>query len=227
MTAARGWAIATLVAGVATLALFVAFAMQPEMKAAASCLPAGSVVQFELARNSEDLTRIFGAPGSTCRDLAVRAMDAVNTLDIWAFIPTYTLFCIFGALFLAGGVLRPLSAAAVGASVFALVGDYIETTNLLKITHSLGNASALLTYSQLGAWMKFALLAAHAFFCAGLCFTAEKRRVILGVLLVLPAIGVAAMAYDQIALANVNNAAFAVAWLGLLVMAGVGAFKRS
>ena len=43
-----------------------------------------------------------------------------------------------------GGVLRPLSAAAVGAAVFALVGDYIETTNLLKITHSLDDASRLL-----------------------------------------------------------------------------------
>lgn len=227
MSPARGWAIATLVAGVATLALFVAFALQPEMKAAAQCLPAGSVVQFELARNGEDLTRIFGAPGSDCRELAVQAMDAVNTLDIWAFIPTYTLFCIFGALFLAGGELRPLSVAALGAAVFALVGDYIETTTLLKITQNVDQASTLLPYSQLGAWMKFALLAAHAFFCAGLCFTAEKRRVILGALLVLPAIGVAAMAYDQVKLANLNNLSFALAWAGLLVTAGVAAFKRA
>jgi hypothetical protein len=79
----------------------------------------------------------------------------------------------------------------------------------------------LLHSSQLGAWAKFALLAAHALFCAGLCFLADKRRMILGLLLLLPTPGVAAAAYNHVALANVMNAAFAIAWIALLVPAAV------
>ncbi|WP_395645141.1 hypothetical protein [Terricaulis sp.] len=227
MTAVRGWAIATLVAGVAALAMFVAFARLSEMQAAAQCLPAGSVVQFELAENTDQLETIFGAAGSECRALTVPAMDAVNRLDLIAFIPIYTLFCIFGALYIAGGGLRPLSVAAIGAALIAAGGDYLETTTLLKITQHIDAPGQLLKMSTLGAWTKFALLAAHAFFCAGLCFTAEKRRPILGVLLVLPAFGTAAAAYNHLTLANAMNGAFALAWVGLLVFAAISVFKRA
>lgn len=225
--AGRGWAIATVIAGVATLGMFAVFAALPEMQAAAHCLPAGSVVQFELAENVEQLTAIFGAPGSECRALAVPAMDAVNDLDLIAFIPIYTLFCIFGALYISRGALRPLSVAAIGAAVIAAGADYLETTTLLKITQHLDDPGQLLKMSMLGAWGKFALLAAHAFFCAGLCFTAEKRRPILGVLLMLPAFGTAAAAFNHVTLANAMNGSFALAWFGLLVFAGISAFKRT
>ena len=215
----RFWAWATVIFGVASLGMFVAFAMLAEMRAAAQCLPAGSVVQFEFARNAQDLARIFGASESECRPLAIAAMDAVNRLDILAFIPLYTAFGIAGATFLSGGALRLLCVAAIAAALGALVGDYIETTTLLAITQNLDVAEPLLPRSQLGAWSKFALLAAHAFFCAGLCFFGEHRRTILGVLLVLPSLGVSIAAIDHIQYANVMNASFAVAWIALLVMA--------
>lgn len=217
---ARRWAIAAAALGVLTLAVFVVFAMLPEMRAAGTCLAPGSVVQFELARNSLDLLAIFGEPASACRPLAIVAMDAVNRIDLWVFIPAYTLFCIAGALFLSNGVLfRPLTVAAMTAAVLAAAADYLETTTLLAITPTLDSAEALMPYSQLGAWTKFALLAAHALFCAGLCYVTEQRRTILGVLLVLPTFGVLAAAYDHVALASVMNAAFALAWLALLAMA--------
>lgn len=216
----RGLAIATVAFGVLTLGLFVVFALLPETAAAGACLPAGSVVQFELARDAADLLGIFGAPGSECRSLAVAAMDAVNTVDVWAFIPAYTLFCIAAALFLTdGALLRPLTIAAVAAAVLAAASDYLETLTLLAITPSIDDAEALLPYSQLGAWSKFALLAAHALFCAGLCYVSPQRRTILGVVLILPTFGVLAAAYDHVALASVMNGAFALAWIGLLAVA--------
>lgn len=218
---ARFWAIATLVTGLISLGLFVVFAMLPEMRAAADCLPAGAVVQFELARDVDQLRAIFGAPDSQCRPLAVAAMDAVNHIDLIAFIPAYTAFCMCAALFLAGGAWRPLTIAAVGAALFAAAGDLLETTTLLDITQRLDDPGDLLNLSQLGAWSKFALLAAHAVFCAGLCFVAEKRRPILGVLLLLPAPGVAAAAFNHVTLANAMNGAFAIAWIALLVVAGL------
>ena len=218
----RGWGIATLLTGLIALGLFVVFAMLPEMRAAAQCLPAGSVVQFELARNVQDLAAIFGPSGSACRTLAVAAMDAVNRIDLIAFIPAYTTFCMCAALLLANGDWRrPLAVAAVFAALLAAAADYLETTTLLDLTQNLDYPDPLLQSSQLGAWSKFALLAAHALFCGGLCFVGDKRRPILGVLLLAPTPGVAAAAYDHVVLANAMNGAFAVAWIALLVVAAL------
>lgn len=217
---ARAWALATAAMGGVSLALFVVFAMLPEVRAAADCLPPGSVVQFELARNGADLAAIFGAPDSACRPLAIAAMDAVNRIDVFAFIPAYTLFCISAVLFLANGDWRrPLVIAAIAAALLAAAADYLETATLLAITQTLDAPGGLLQYSQTGAWSKFTLLAAHAVFSAGIGFTSEKPRPILGVLLMLPAFGVAAAAYDHVNLATVMNGAFAIAWLALLAMA--------
>jgi len=216
----RGWAIATVVAGVATLGLFVVFALLPEVRAAAGCMPAGAVVKFEFARHVDDLLAIFGPADGACRPLTIAAMDAINRIDLIAFIPAYTAFCICAALYLSGGSWgRPLVVAAVAAAVLAAFADMLETTTLLDITRTLDEPGDLLATSQLGAWSKFALLAAHALFCAGLCLVAAPRRPILGIALLLPTLGVAAAASDHIALAGVMNAAFAIAWLALLVFA--------
>lgn len=220
----RFWAIAAALTGLGVLGLFAAFAMLPEAKAAAACLPPGSVVQFELARSAADLYAIFGPPGAACHDLSKAAMDAVNALDVRAFIPTYTLFCICSALFLSRGALNPLALAAIASAFAALAADYLETFTLLQLTRTLDDASALLGQLQLGAWGKFGALVMHAFFCAGLCFFEGKRRPILGTLLLLPLPGFAAAAYNHIAFANVMNLSFAVAWLALMVMAIIGSF---
>lgn len=224
MERAATWATAGF--GVIVLMLFGAFALQPEMQAAAQCLPAGSVVQFELASSRAELAAIFGAADSACRPLAVAAMDAVNHLDILAFIPAYTAFCIAAALFLAGDGLRLLAIAAIAAALGAAAGDYVETTTLLALTQSLDQPDHLLPRLQAGAWSKFALLAAHAFLCAGLCFNSAKRRTILGALLLLPAIGTAIAALDHTHLAGVMNAGFTVAWTAILIAAIRDAFMR-
>ena len=222
----RFWPIATIITGVATLGISIAFAMLPEVRAAGECFPRGAVIQFEFARNLSDLIAIFGEPQSACRPLVVPAMDAVNVVDIWAFIPAYTLFCICAALFLAGGEWkRPLVIIAVGAALLAAVGDYLETITLLSISQTIDAPGGLLQYSQLGAWSKFALLAAHAVFCAGICYLSEKKRYTLGAILILPLFGVLAVAYDHVTLSNIMSAGFAVAWVALLVMAIVSVVR--
>lgn len=224
MGRAAAWATAGF--GGIVLALFGAFALQPEMQAAAQCLPAGSVVQFELASSRAELAAIFGAPDAACRPLAVAAMDAVNRLDIIAFIPAYTAFCVAAALFLAGEGMRLLAVAAIAAALGAAAGDYVETTTLLALTQSLDQPDQLLPRLQVGAWSKFALLATHAFLCAGLCFNAARRRTILGALLLLPAVGTAIAAFDHTHLASVMNAGFGVAWIALLAVAIRDALTR-
>lgn len=222
----RFWAIATVVTGVISLGITIAFGLLPEVTAAGECFQRGAVVQFEFARNAGDLLSIFGEPESTCRPLIVTAMDAINHLDTLAFIPAYTLFGICAALFLAGGVWqRPLVIIAVGASLLAAAGDYLETVTLLSLTKTLDAPGGLLEYSQLGAWSKFALLAAHAVFCAGICYTSDKPRYILGAILLLPPFGVAAAAHDHVAYSNIMAAGFTVAWVALLVMAIVSVVR--
>ncbi|MEZ5971750.1 MAG: hypothetical protein R3C31_08105 [Hyphomonadaceae bacterium] len=223
---ARAWAIATVLTGLVTLGISFAFALLPEVGAAGECMQRGSVVQFEFARNVGDLVAIFGEPQSACRPLVIVAMDAVNHLDTLAFIPAYTLFGICAALFLADGAWqRPLVIMAIGVSLLAAAGDYLETVTLLGVTRALDEPRGLLQYSQLGAWSKFALLAAHAVFCAGICYTSEKPRYILGAILMLPPFGVAAAAYDHVAFSNIMSAGFAVAWLALLVTAIVSVVR--
>ncbi len=222
----RSFTITTLAFGAASIGIFVAFTLLPEVQTAGECLPAGAVVQFELARNGEELAAIFGAGDASCGPRVIAAMDAINRLDLLAFIPSYTTFALAAALFLAGGALRPLSIVAAAAALGAAAGDYLETTTLLKITQTLGAPEALLGMSQAGAWSKFALLAAHALFCAGLCFLGERRRPVLGALLLLPTFGVAAAAYDHVRLANVMNGAFALAWLGVLATSAREVFAK-
>ncbi|HCK83757.1 MAG TPA: hypothetical protein DHW63_04345, partial [Hyphomonadaceae bacterium] len=105
------------------------------------------------------------------------------------------------------------------AALGAAASDYLETTTLLRITQTLDAPEALLPFSQAGAWIKFSLLAAHGVFCAGLCFLSARRRPVLGALLLLPVLGVALADYDHVRLASVMNAAFALAWLGVLASA--------
>lgn len=213
----RGWALATVVTGLITFALFVVFALLPEMRAAADCLPPGAVVQFELARNASDLAAIFGPPGGACRALGAEAMDAVNHVDLIAFIPAYTAFCISAALYVARGQWgRPLAAAAVAAAILAASADLLETKTLLDITQTLDAPGDLLATSQFAAWTKFALLAAHALFCAGLCLVGQNQRWILGVALLVPAPGVAAAASSPLALSSIMSASMAIAWIALL-----------
>lgn len=218
----HNWALATIVTGVLTLALFVVFALLPEVQAAGECLTPGAVVQFELARNAGDLVSIFGPSGSTCRALGVAAMDAVNHLDMLAFIPLYTAFCICAALYVGRGEWgRPLVVAAVVVAILAALADMLETSTLLDITRTLDDPGDLLGRSQFGAWSKFSLLAAHALFCAGLCITREKRRWILGLALLPAAPGVAAATSSPLALAGVMTGALGLAWIALLVFAAI------
>lgn len=213
----RSWAIATALTGAAVAAVSVAFSLLPEMREAGPCMVRGAVIQFEFARNTGDLENIFGPADGLCRDLVIKAMDAVNVVDLLAFIPAYVAFCICAALYLSNGQWgRPLAAAAVAAAILAGLADVLETATLLEITPILDDPGDLLARSQLGAWSKFALLAAHALFCAGLCLVAEKRRWILGIVLLAPTLGVAAAASDHVARSGLMGLSFVIAWVALL-----------
>jgi hypothetical protein len=213
----RLWAALAAVAGLGSLAVTIGFRMLPSVKAAGACMGDGSVIAFEFARTLDDLTAVFGSPGSACRSLTIAGMDAVNQLDTLAYIPSYTAFAVLAALFL-GGRSR-LAVAAIVAALGAAAADYVETVTLLKITRDLDGSAALLPTSSTAAWIKFGLLAAHGLLLSAICLRGTPRRWILGLLLVLPAIGTALARYDANKFIPLMNLGFVIGWVFLLAVA--------
>ncbi|CAN5462560.1 hypothetical protein BH10PSE5_BH10PSE5_26960 [soil metagenome] len=212
----RIWAGFTVLTGLATLAITVAFQLLPEVAAAGACWSPGKVVDFELARTLAQLLKVFGP--DTCRAPIVTAMDAVNHFDVNAYIPSYTAFEICAAMFLGLSVRRPLVLAAIGVALVALAGDYLETLTLLQITQNLDGSADLLARSSAGAWVKFAGLALNAFLLSRICMASDSRRPILAMLLLLPMVGTAFAAIDN-SRANLMTFALILSWTPVLLVA--------
>ena len=132
MTRARLWPLATLVLGLVTLAVFLALGRQPEVSAVYGARDvANAVSAFQRAATLGDLARVFGVPPD--RDV-IAAMDAVNRLDLWAFIPAYVLFLAAAAIMLAGPRRGPLLWAAIGFALIGGAADAVETATQLRLT---------------------------------------------------------------------------------------------
>lgn len=216
----RVWAVLTAVSGVAVVAVSTAFTLLPEVVAgqAAGCYgKTPPVVAFEFARNVAEASPLFGA--GACRPLALAAMDAINRLDILAYIPAYSLFAVFGAVFAARGARPPLVLLAILAAILAFVADMIETTTLLRATTDLEAAGALLPRSSAAAWTKFAALAVHGLLVAAVCLRVAPRRWIVGMAMALPAVGTAAAAIDPAAYSKLMMLGLTVGWMVLLAFA--------
>lgn len=216
----RLWAILTVVTGLAVVAVSATFPMLPDVVAgqAAGCYAkTPPVVAFEFARNVPEATALFGE--GDCRALGLTAMDAINQFDIRFYIPAYTLFAIFGAVFAARGARPSLVLMAILVAILAFVADMVETTTLLEVTKTIEASGALLPRSSAAAWTKFAALAVHGLLVATVCLRVSPRRWIVGLAMALPAIGTAAAAIDPGAYAKLMMLGLTVGWMVLLAFA--------
>ncbi|MDO8323576.1 MAG: hypothetical protein Q7T23_11615 [Phenylobacterium sp.] len=224
MNSHRIWAGLTVLTGLATVAITAAFQMLPQVAAAGACWAPGKVVDFELARTLEQSLKVFTP--EACRVPIVSAMDAVNHLDVKAYIPAYTAFAVCAAMFLGGGLRKPLVLPAIGVALLALAADYVETFTLLQITRDLEGSAHLLLRASDGAWVKFAALALHAFLLARICMAPETRRPILAMLLLLPMVGTAFAAIDN-SRAALMTYALVLSWTPVLLVAARDLARRS
>jgi len=212
---ARLWPLATLLCGVLTLAAFLALGRQPEVTSLYGAGEVASVVSdFQRAATIDDLVRVFGDPPNP---RVIAAMDAVNRLDLWAFIPAYILFLLAAAIMLSGARRGPLLWAAMA---FALVGggaDAIETSKQLALTADYDHAAAHLPIAP-WHWLKYGALALNGFAVAGLCLLGEKRRWLIGATALLPLPCVLA-AFAGLASTRAFSIAFTIYWLALLAIA--------
>lgn len=217
----RLWAILTVLAGLATLGVMVGFGLLPEVVAGqkASCyVSMPPVIAFEFARTAAEASALFGE--GACRAANLTAMDAINRLDIAGYIPAYTLFAVFCAIFAARGARPPLVLLAILAAIGAFAADMVETTTLLKITANLDAATdAMTAKSSIAAWAKFAALAVHGLLVAAVCLRLPRPRWIVGLAMVLPALGTVAAAIDPARFAGLMSAGLGLGWIVMLVFA--------
>ncbi len=212
----RPWPLATLVFGLATLVVFVAFGMLPQVQGVYDPGAVGAEVSaFQRAETAVDLARVFGDPADPAR---LAAMTAINRLDLYAFIPAYTLFLVFASIMLATGTRSLIAWAAI---LFALIGagaDAIETTAQLRVTQDYANAAAQLPIAP-WHWTKYFSLALHGAMLGVFCCVSRKRWIIAA-LAVLPLLCVSAAA-AEIAPPSLYSAAFGLFWIALLVAASM------
>lgn len=212
--------LCTLVTGVATMGVTYGFTQLAAVKAA---YPAGDFTlqlsAFQRATSMDQLTALFGNPPDAGK---LAAMTAGNSLDLYAYIPVYTIFLIWAALMLgqdANGKGRALQWFPIIAILVGCAGDILETASQLAISMDWNNAAAALPRVAVGCWTKFFGIAVHAIGCSALCFTGDRKRWILGVLGVLPLIGTTAEYLHLVPIGAALTPTFGIFWVALIVVA--------
>jgi hypothetical protein len=217
---ARAWPLATLIFGLLTLALFIGLGSQPAVTDIYQRDQVSAAVStFQRAETPADIAVVFGTPADP---RVIAAQDAINTLDLWGFVPAYAIFLAAAAIML-GGLNNRWTQAAI---VFALIGaaaDAVETYKQLQLTADIGNAEAHLPIAP-WHWLKYLALGLNGVAIASLCFTAANKRWILGVIALAP-LPLVAASYADLLSTRVFAVAFGAYWIALLVIAALLALR--
>jgi hypothetical protein len=210
----RALPLVTLVLGLATLGAFLWLGLSPEVTSVYDRSEVAlAVSEFQRSVTTADLARVFGDPADPA---IIAAQNSVNTRDLWAFIPAYTLFLIAAALLLSERR-GPITWAAI---VFALLGgaaDAVETYLQLRITGDLANAEQYLPVAS-WHWAKYLALALNGLAVAALCLLAARKRWIVGVIALAP-LPLVLLAWAGVTSPRLFSVAFAAYWIALLVLA--------
>lgn len=208
---ARALPIAALVFGLLTLATFLMLGSSEAVRAAYEPSEVSLAVSaFQRSETVADIVAVFGIPPDPAK---IAAMNALNTMDLYGFIPAYTLFLCLIAIVL-GGLRNRWVQAAIVFAVLGGVFDAIETWKQLQLTADLQNTEAHLPIAT-WHWLKYGALALNGVAVASLCIV--NKRWILGVIALLPFPFVLS-GYLDLTSPRLFAAAFALYWIALLVM---------
>lgn len=212
----------TLALGIATLIAFIALGSQPAVSDVFAVSERSTYVSaFQRSETVSDIAAVFGSPADPAK---IAAMDALNTLDLWAFIPTYALFLIAAAILL-GGLRNRWTQIAIIFALLGAAGDAIETWKQLQLTADIANAEAHLPIAP-WHWLKYAALALNGVAIASICFTSTKKRWILGAI-ALASLPLVVLSYMDAVTPRAFAATFALYWIALLVIAAMETIKPS
>ena len=213
--------LATLLLGLTTLATLLWLGMSPEVEAVYMRAEVGlAVSEFQRSETVQDLARVFGDPPNPA---IIAAQDVVNTRDLYAFIPAYSLFLVAAAFMLSGAEHGPATWAAV---VFALLGggaDAVETSLQLRITADLANAQQHLPIAP-WHWIKYLTLALNGVAIAALSLVAARKRWVVGVVALIP-LPLVLSAWAGLTTPRLFSAAFAAYWVALLILAAIATVR--
>lgn len=216
MSGARLWPILASVFGTATLSVFIAFGQLPEAAAVYAPTEVGlAVSEFQRSTTFADLAAVFGEPADPA---IIAAMDAINTLDLYAFIPAYALFLIAASLMLAGGSNRVIAWAAIAAALIGAGGDAVETYQQLQLTADYQNAATHLPLIAPSHWVKYLGIGANGILIAALCLLGGSKRWLLGLVALLP-LPLIAAAWAELIDPRIFTGAVGLYWAALLVVA--------
>lgn len=208
---ARALPIAALVFGLLTLATFLMLGSSETVRAAYDSSEISPAVSaFQRSDSIADIVAVFGVPPDPAK---IAAMDALNTVDLYGFIPAYTIFLTLIAIVL-GGLRNRWVQAAIAFAVLGGAFDAIETWKQLQLTADLRNAGAHLPIAT-WHWLKYGALALNGVAVASLCIL--NKRWILGVIALAPFPFVLG-AYLDLTSPRLFSTAFALYWVALLVM---------
>ncbi|MGE0597575.1 MAG: hypothetical protein AB7P07_14525 [Hyphomonadaceae bacterium] len=214
----RLWPLATLLFGIATLAAFLGLGAQPAVRAAYEPdLVSTAVSVFQRAESLSDLVRVFGAPPNPA---IIHAQNAINTLDLSAFIPAYALFLVAAAIMI-GGWRNRWAQAAIVFGLLGAAADVMETWKQLQI-------GAIFAADSLAAeeflplapwhWLKYLALALNGLAVATLFVTAGRKHWLLAAIAAAPLPLVGAAYLDALSTRTFASA-FALYWIALLLLA--------
>jgi hypothetical protein len=218
---ARTLPIVTALLGMLTLGAFLALGSQPAVRAVYSASEVSpNVSAFQRAETLGDIAAVFGSPADPAK---MAAMDALNTLDLWAFIPAYALFLVAAAIML-GGLRNRWTQIAIIFALLGAAGDVIETWKQLQLTADIANAEAHLPLAP-WHWLKYGALALNGVAIATVCFTSAKKRWILGAI-ALASFPLVVLSYMDAITPRAFAATFALYWIALLAVAALEVFRK-
>lgn len=218
----RALPLVTLLLGLATLAAFIALGSQPAVSEVFAVSERSTYVSaFQRSETLSDIAAVFGSPADPAK---IAAMDALNRLDLVAFIPAYALFLVAAAIML-GGLRNRWTQIAIIFALLGAVGDAIETWKQLQLTADFANAEAHLPIAP-WHWLKYGALALNGVAIATICFTSAKKRWILGAIAFV-SFPLVVLSYMDAITPRAFAATFALYWIALLVIAAIETIKPS
>ena len=164
MTGTRLLWVLCLIAALAMIGAMVAMGQMPNQTACDGDASLRPILRFEWLTSVAQFQHLFGA--DPCRSQLALAMDAVNRIDVMAYIPAFTAFQLFAALAMRGptGVGGRLAALfVINAALIAAGCDMLEDRVLFNLAAiaRMGDGVDPIWFAQL-FWfvrVKFALLA--------------------------------------------------------------------
>jgi hypothetical protein len=227
MAEARGWWIASLIAGLVAVGCVVAFGRIPVV--ACDGMAADAMLRFELVTSVPELRSMFTGQlavdvahhvGPCGRALAA-GFDRINRIDVFAFIPAFTLLQIFAAIALRRQGQR-LAGLVIIMAVVAALSDQIEDQQLFAITAALPGTQAMVDVLMWASRIKFALLAVAALDLGLLSLRLPGARRWLGA--VMMAGGVVCL-FGLLTRSTLITSGIGAAWVALLLLALWGSIR--